>query len=79
MGIGIYLSTKRHYRRGEEHGSAKWGDPRAVDKKYRDKDPFSNRIFTQHVRIGIGRQEAQAQHEHVGVRRQRRGEKPILR
>lgn len=53
MGIGIYLSTKRHYRRGEEHGSAKWGDPRAVDKKYRDKDPFSNRIFTQHVRMGL--------------------------
>ena len=26
MGIGIYISTKRRYRRGEEHGSAKWGD-----------------------------------------------------
>ena len=26
MGIGIYLSTRRNYRRGEEHGSAKWGD-----------------------------------------------------
>lgn len=24
MGIGIYISTKKHYRRGEEHGSAKW-------------------------------------------------------
>ena len=29
MGIGIYLSTRRNYRRGEEHGSAKWGDARA--------------------------------------------------
>ena len=53
LGIGIYLSSRRTYRRGEEHGSAKWGDPRAVNKKYRDKDPFQNRIFTQHVRMGL--------------------------
>ena len=25
LGIGIYISTKRNYRKGEEHGSAKWG------------------------------------------------------
>ena len=53
IGVGIYLSTRRNYRRGEEHGSAKWGDPRAVNKKYRDKDQFQNRIFTQHVRMGL--------------------------
>ena len=53
MGVGIYFSTRRNYRRREEHGSAKWGDPRAVNKKYRDKDPFQNRIFTQHVRMGL--------------------------
>ena len=53
LGIGIYLSSRRNYRRGEEHGSAKWGDPRAVNKKYRDRDPFKNRIFTQHVRMGL--------------------------
>lgn len=53
LGIGIYLSSRRNYRRGEEHGSAKWGDPRDVNKKYRDKDPFKNRIFTQHVRMGL--------------------------
>lgn len=45
LGIGIYLSSRRNYRRGEEHGSAKWGDPRAVNKKYRDKDPFKNRVL----------------------------------
>ena len=33
MGIGIYLSTRRNYRRREEHGSAKWGDAGAVNKK----------------------------------------------
>ena len=27
LGIGIYLSSRRNYRRGEEHGSAKWGGP----------------------------------------------------
>lgn len=53
LGIGIYLSSRRTYRRGEEHGSAKWGDPRAVNRKYRDKNPFQNRIFTQHVRMGL--------------------------
>ena len=53
LGIGIYLSSRRNYRRGEEHGSAKWGDPRAVNKKYRDRDLFKNRIFTQHVRMGL--------------------------
>ena len=53
LGIGIYLSSRRNYRRGEEHGSAKWGDARAVNKKYRAKDPLQNRIFTQHVRMGL--------------------------
>lgn len=53
LGIGIYLSSRRNYRRGEEHGSAKWGDARAVNKKYRAKDPFQNRIFTKHVRMGL--------------------------
>lgn len=53
LGVGIYLSSRRNYRRGEEHGSAKWGDPRTVNKKYREKNPFQNRIFTQHVRMGL--------------------------
>ncbi len=39
MGIGVYFSTRRNYRRREEHGSAKWGNAGALNKKYRDKDP----------------------------------------
>lgn len=39
MGIGIYLSTRRNYRRREEHGSAKWGSAKAIDKKYRQSPP----------------------------------------
>ena len=53
MGIGICLSTRRNYRRGEEHGSAKWGDAKALNKKYRDKNPSANKLLTQNVRIGL--------------------------
>lgn len=53
LGVGIYLSTKRNYRRREEHGSARWGDAAAVCKTYRDKDPQKNKILTQNVRIGL--------------------------
>lgn len=53
MGVGIYFSSRRNYRRGEEHGSAKWGDARAVDKKYRDKRTEQNKLFTQNVRMGL--------------------------
>ncbi len=53
LGIGIFLSSRRNYRRGEEHGSAKWGDARAVNKKYRAKRPEENKLLTQNVRIGL--------------------------
>ncbi|RNC62910.1 MAG: hypothetical protein AWM53_01836 [Candidatus Dichloromethanomonas elyunquensis] len=53
LGIGIYLSTKRNYRRREEHGSARWGGATAVNKKYRDKDRYQNKILTKNVRIGL--------------------------
>ena len=35
VGIGIYFSTRRNYRRREEHGSAKWGNAKAVAQKHR--------------------------------------------
>lgn len=53
MGIGIYLSTRRNYRKGEEHGSAKWGNAGTLNKKYRDKDASENKLLTQNVRIGL--------------------------
>lgn len=53
LSIGVFLSSRRNYRRGEEHGSAKWGSVRAVNKKYRDKKTSANRILTQHVRMGL--------------------------
>ena len=56
MGIGIYFSTRRNYRRREEHGSAKWGNAKAVDRKYRQSPPSDNKLMTQNVRIGINAQ-----------------------
>ena len=53
MGIGIYLATARNYRRREEHGSAKWGNARAVNKKYSSKDTTENKILTQKTAIGL--------------------------
>ena len=50
--VGIYLSTKKNYRRNEEHGSAKWGDSKAVNKKYEQKPKSENKILTQNVAIG---------------------------
>ena len=53
MSIGVYYSTRRNYRKGEEHGSAKWGDPRQICRKYAEKDKGQNVILTQNVRIGL--------------------------
>lgn len=53
MGIGIYFSTQRNYRRREEHGSAKWGSARAVNKKYSQNPSSENKLMTQNVKIGL--------------------------
>lgn len=53
MGIFIWLSSRKNYRRGEEHGSAKWGDAQAVNRKYRQKPDNMNKILTQRVKIGF--------------------------
>lgn len=53
MSIGVYLSTQKNYRRREEHGSAKWGMAETINKKYRDKEIFQNKLLTQNVRIGL--------------------------
>ena len=54
MGIGIYLSTARNYRRREEHGSAHWGNAGQVNKKYENKaEPEKNKILTQKTKIGL--------------------------
>ena len=53
LAIGVYLSTDRNYRRREEHGSARWGVPSRVNKKYADPVKTENKILTQNVSIGL--------------------------
>jgi len=53
LAVGVILSSRRNYRRGEEHGSAKWGSARTVNRKYRATVPEDNKIFTQNVRMGL--------------------------
>ncbi len=53
MAIGVYFSTIKNYRKGEEHGSAKWGVATAISKKYSHKEPLQNKLLTQNVRIGL--------------------------
>ena len=53
LGISIYYAMKRNYRKGEEHGSAKWGDPKQLCRKYADKSKPDNILLSQNVRIGL--------------------------
>lgn len=53
IGIGIAISSGRNYRRGEEMGSAVWGDATKLDRKYRAVPDTENKILTQNVRIGL--------------------------
>lgn len=53
LGIAMYESTKKNYRRNEEHGSAKWGNPYTLNKKYKQNPSSQNKILTQNVKIGL--------------------------
>ena len=53
MGIGMYFATRKNYKRGKEHGSAKWGNPKKINKKYKQLPENQNRILTQNVRLGL--------------------------
>ena len=53
LAIGIYFLSQRNYRRREEHGSAKWGNKKMIDKKYKQSPKFNNKLMTQNVCIGL--------------------------
>ena len=53
MGIAIALASIRNYRKGEEHGSAKWGSTKDIKKKYQQKPKSNNKILTNDVCIGL--------------------------
>ena len=52
-GIGIFYASQKNYRRGEEHGSARWGDARQICKKYSQKPYSQNILLTQNFRISL--------------------------
>ena len=54
FGIALYYSGRENRRPGEEYGSAKWGDPKALCQKYMDhQHKEANIILTQRVRLGM--------------------------
>ena len=54
FGIALYYSGRENRRPGEEYGSARWGDPRALCRKYMDhQHKDANIILTQRVRLGM--------------------------
>ena len=51
--VAIAISSMRNYRKGEENGSAKWGDPLKINRKYKQKPENNNKIFTQEICMGL--------------------------
>ena len=53
-GIALYYSSRENRRPGEEYGSARWGSPKELNRKYMDhQHKEANIILTQHVRLGM--------------------------
>jgi len=53
ISVGIYLSTRKNYRRNEEYGSGKWGNSKQVNAKYMQTPVSENKILTQNVMLGL--------------------------
>ncbi len=51
--ILVYDSSKKEYRRNEEHGSAKWGTSYELSRKYKQNPIQNNKILTKNVSIGL--------------------------
>lgn len=48
-----YTDRKDYHRKGEEHGSAEWGNATKIDKKYKDKNTSENKLLTQNFYLGL--------------------------
>ena len=51
--LTAYFSTRKNYRKGEEYGSAKWGNVRKINKKYQQMPIENNKILTQNMKLGL--------------------------
>lgn len=50
----VMVTGRKNYRRGAEHGSARWGNVVQTAKRYRDRQhPYRNLILTQHFQMGL--------------------------
>ena len=53
LAAAIHLSSDRNFRRREEHGSARWGNPVTLNRKYAGGEGTANKILTQRMAIGL--------------------------
>lgn len=53
LGLGIYFSTRKNYRRRKEYGSAKWGNAKTICRKYKEQNIYQNKLLTKNVSIGL--------------------------
>lgn len=53
LALACYLTSRRNWRRREEHGSAEWGSVRAACRRYRGSEPFSDRLLTERFRMSF--------------------------
>ena len=54
VAVVVITTSQKNYRRGVEHGSARWGNVAQVAKRYRDRQhPYRNLILTQHFQMGL--------------------------
>ncbi len=74
--IGIYESQKRNYRRGVEHGSAKWGNVSEICRRYCEKQYTQNLLLTQHFRMGLDGYKHKTKFKCAGSRRFRGRKEP---
>ena len=52
LGIMIYETTRKNYRRKEEYGSAEWGNAGQLNKKYK-QNANMNKLLTKNVALGL--------------------------
>ena len=54
MCVIYYVTEQADLRPGGEYGTARWGNAKSLNRKYRDRRyPRSNYLFTQNVRMGM--------------------------
>lgn len=53
IGMLMYVTSKRNYMPGREYGSAILANPKAISKRFQDKNNSLNRVLSENVKISI--------------------------